>query len=86
MAKYKSKDLKAKTIDELKDQLKLQRKEQYNIKFTEINPQIPSEFVFFILSKFFTRSKIFIYYGKYYFWEQLFEQPTVVNLRELLIP
>ena len=33
MAKYKSKDLKTKTIDELKDQLKLLRKEQFNLRF-----------------------------------------------------
>jgi len=33
MAKYKPKDLKVKTSDELKDQLKLLRKEQFNIRF-----------------------------------------------------
>ena len=39
MAKYKSKDLKTKTIDELKDQLKLLRKEQFNLRFQVSNGQ-----------------------------------------------
>ena len=39
MAKYKSKDLKTKTIDELKDQLKLLRKEQFNLRFQLSNGQ-----------------------------------------------
>ena len=39
MAKYKAKDLKAKTTDELKDQLKLLRKEQFNLRFQVSNGQ-----------------------------------------------
>jgi len=39
MAKYKTKDLKVKTSDELKDQLKLLRKEQFNIRFQVTNGQ-----------------------------------------------
>ena len=39
MAKYKPKDLKVKTRDELKDQLKLLRKEQFNIRFQVTNGQ-----------------------------------------------
>ena len=39
MAKYKPKDLKVKTNDELKDQLKLVRKEQFNIRFQVSNGQ-----------------------------------------------
>jgi len=39
MAKYKLKDLKVKTSDELKDQLKLLRKEQFNIRFQVTNGQ-----------------------------------------------
>jgi large subunit ribosomal protein L29 len=39
MAKYKSKDLKTKTFDELKDQLKLLRKEQFNLRFQLSNGQ-----------------------------------------------
>ena len=39
MAKYKPKDLKTKTIDELKDQLKLLRKEQFNLRFQVSNGQ-----------------------------------------------
>ena len=39
MAKYKSKDLKTKTSDELKDQLKLLRKEQFNLRFQLSNGQ-----------------------------------------------
>ena len=39
MAKYKSKDLKIKTNDELKDQLKLLRKEQFNLRFQVANGQ-----------------------------------------------
>ena len=39
MAKYKPKDLKVKTSDELKDQLKLLRKEQFNIRFQVTNGQ-----------------------------------------------
>ena len=40
MAKHKAKDLKIKTIDELKDQLKLLRKEQFNLRFQVSNGQI----------------------------------------------
>ena len=39
MAKYKPKDLKVKTSDELMDQLKLLRKEQFNIRFQVTNGQ-----------------------------------------------
>ena len=39
MAKYKPKDLKVKTIDELKEQLKLLRKEQFNLRFQASNGQ-----------------------------------------------
>jgi len=39
MAKYKSKDLRVKTSDELKDQLKLLRKEQFNLRFQVTNGQ-----------------------------------------------
>tara|TARA_B100000674_G_C37063778_1_gene568460 strand:+ start:71 stop:286 length:216 start_codon:yes stop_codon:yes gene_type:complete len=39
MAKYKPKDLKTKTTDELKDQLKLLRKEQFNLRFQVSNGQ-----------------------------------------------
>ena len=39
MAKYKSKDLKIKTSDELKDHLKLLRKEQFNLRFQVSNGQ-----------------------------------------------
>ena len=39
MAKYKPKDLKLKTKDELKDQLKLLRKEQFNLRFQVSNGQ-----------------------------------------------
>ena len=39
MAKYKPKDLKIKTTDELKDHLKLLRKEQFNLRFQVSNGQ-----------------------------------------------
>ena len=39
MAIYKPKDLKAKTTDELKDHLKLLRKEQFNLRFQLSNGQ-----------------------------------------------
>tara|TARA_B100001063_G_C16235142_1_gene298132 strand:+ start:236 stop:445 length:210 start_codon:yes stop_codon:yes gene_type:complete len=39
MAKYKSKDLKAKTNDELKEQMRLLRKEQFNLRFQVSNGQ-----------------------------------------------
>ena len=39
MAKYKPKDLKTKTTDELKDNLKLLRKEQFNLRFQVSNGQ-----------------------------------------------
>ena len=39
MANYKPKDLKTKTTDELKDQLKLLRKEQFNLRFQVSNGQ-----------------------------------------------
>ena len=39
MAKHKAKDLITKTRDELKDQLKLLRKEQFNLRFQASNGQ-----------------------------------------------
>ena len=39
MAKYKPKDFKTKTIDELKDHLKLLRKEQFNLRLQVSNGQ-----------------------------------------------
>ena len=39
MAKYKPKDLKAKTTDELKEKLNLLRKEQFNLRFQVSNGQ-----------------------------------------------
>ena len=39
MAMYKPKDLKVKTNDELKEQLKLLRKEQFNLRFQVSNGQ-----------------------------------------------
>ena len=39
MAKHKSKDLKVKTNDELKEQIKLLRKEQFNLRFQAANGQ-----------------------------------------------
>ena len=39
MAKYKAKDLKVKTSDELKQQLNLLRKEQFNLRFQVTNGQ-----------------------------------------------
>ena len=39
MAKHKAKDLKTKTTDELKDQLKILRKEQFNLRFQVSNGQ-----------------------------------------------
>ena len=39
MAKYKSKDLQVKTNDELKEKLKLLRKEQFNLRFQVSNGQ-----------------------------------------------
>ena len=39
MAKYRPKDLKVKTNDELKEQVKLLRKEQFNLRFQVSNGQ-----------------------------------------------
>ena len=39
MPKYKPKDFKTKTTDELKDHLKLLRKEQFNLRFQVNNGQ-----------------------------------------------
>ena len=39
MAKYKPKDLRVKTSDELRDHLKLLRKEQFNLRFQVSNGQ-----------------------------------------------
>jgi large subunit ribosomal protein L29 len=39
MAKHKAKDLKVKTNDELKQQLTLLRKEQFNLRFQVTNGQ-----------------------------------------------
>jgi len=39
MARHKAKDLKVKTSDELKQQLTLLRKEQFNLRFQVTNGQ-----------------------------------------------
>ena len=39
MAMYKARDFKTKTTDELKDQLRLLRKEQFNLRFQVSNGQ-----------------------------------------------
>ena len=39
MAKYKPKNLRVKTSDELKEQIKLLRKEQFNLRFQVTNGQ-----------------------------------------------
>ena len=39
MSSYKAKDLKIKTSDELKEKLKLLRKEQFNLRFQVSNGQ-----------------------------------------------
>ena len=39
MVSYKPKDLKTKTMDELKEKLKLLRKEQFNLRFQVSNGQ-----------------------------------------------
>ena len=39
MAKYKPENLRSKTMDELKEQLKLLRKEQFNLRFQVSNGQ-----------------------------------------------
>ena len=39
MSRYKPKDLKVKTNDELKEQVKLLRKEQFNLRFQVSNGQ-----------------------------------------------
>ena len=39
MARYKAKELKVKTNDELKDRIKLLRKEQFNLRFQVANGQ-----------------------------------------------
>ena len=51
MAKYKPKDLKTKTTDELKDQLKLLRKEQFNLRFQVSNRQNESPARFRLIRK-----------------------------------
>ena len=51
MAKHKAKDLKIKTIDELKDQLKLLRKEQFNLRFQVSNGQIENPARFRLIRK-----------------------------------
>ena len=40
MTKYKSKDLLAKTKDELNDRIQFLRKEQFNLRFQMVNGQI----------------------------------------------
>ena len=40
MAKYRPKDLKVKTNDELKEKLKLLRKEQFNLRFQVASGQV----------------------------------------------
>ena len=51
MAKYKPKDLKIKTTDQLKDQLKLLRKEQFNLRFQVSNGQNENPARFRIIRK-----------------------------------
>ena len=51
MAKYKPKDLKIKTTDELKDQMKLLRKEQFNLRFQVSNGQSESPARFNLIRK-----------------------------------
>ena len=51
MAKHKAKDLKTKTTDELKDQLKLLRKEQFNLRFQVSNGQNESPARFRLIRK-----------------------------------
>ena len=51
MPKYKPKDLKTKTTDELKDQLKLLRKEQFNIRFQVSNGQNENSARFSLIRK-----------------------------------
>ena len=51
MAKYKPKDLKIKTTDELKDQLRLLRKEQFNLRFQVSNGQNESPARFRLIRK-----------------------------------
>ena len=51
MARYKAKDLKTKTTDELKDQLKLLRKEQFNLRFQVSNGQNESPARFRLIRK-----------------------------------
>ena len=51
MVQYKAKDLKTKTNDELKDQLKLLRKEQFNLRFQVSNGQNENPARFRIIRK-----------------------------------
>ena len=51
MAIYKPKDLKTKTTDELKDHLKLLRKEQFNLRFQVSNGQIENPARFSLIRK-----------------------------------
>ena len=51
MTKYKSKDLKSKTTDELKDHLKLLRKEQFNLRFQVSNGQTENPARFKLIRK-----------------------------------
>ena len=51
MAKYKPKDLKIKTIDELKEQLILLRKEQFNLRFQMVNGQIENPLRFKLIRR-----------------------------------
>ena len=51
MAIYKPKDLKTKTTDELKDHLKLLRKEQFNLRFQVSNGQNENPARFRLLRK-----------------------------------
>ena len=51
MAKYKAKDLKTKTTDELIDQLKILRKEQFNLRFQVSNGQNESPARFRLIRK-----------------------------------
>ena len=51
MAKFKPKDLRTKTTDELKDNLKLLRKEQFNLRFQISNGQIDNPARFGLIRK-----------------------------------
>ena len=51
MTKYKSKDLLAKTKDELNDRIQFLRKEQFNLRFQMVNGQIENPLRFKLIRK-----------------------------------